>query len=226
MEGYINIGAHDIYSIAPALHTYLLPPDSFRGAYPKMATVRPMSSPHGVSPLTARTHPQNITCLRSAQISAAPVDEGDEAARRKRIAERLRQQGGFNPFGAPPALPVRRPVPVSPSEQEATLSRRANEDAPPAIHAPTLVSPQPPPAQRRPTVDSVHVSEPVHEEPVHEEPAAHEERLRGEPEEAESSDYYDQGEVEEVPPPQPVHAGVPAPQSAAIADKKRATIPR
>ena len=50
-------------------------------------------------------------------------EEEDEAERRKRIAERLRQQGGFNPFGAPPpSPPVRRP-----SEHEAP-SRKASVD--------------------------------------------------------------------------------------------------
>jgi hypothetical protein len=51
--------------------------------------------------------------------------EEDEAERRKRIAERLRQQGGFNPFSAPP---IRKPS-IPPSELEA---KSPNEDVEPA----------------------------------------------------------------------------------------------
>lgn len=68
----------------------------------------------------------------AAPVSEEPAVDGeeDEAERRKRIAERLRQQGGFNPFSGPPP-PVRRPSEVL-SEQEVELPvRKSSLTSPP-----------------------------------------------------------------------------------------------
>lgn len=60
-------------------------------------------------------------------------EEEDENARRKRIAERLRQQGGFNPFAAPPPMPSRKStadVPKSPAVEE---SHARDVEMPPPV---------------------------------------------------------------------------------------------
>ena len=59
------------------------------------------------------------------EVQTAPVEEEaeeDENERRKRIAERLKQQGGFNMFGAPPPPPpVRRPSEHEPPSRKASI---------------------------------------------------------------------------------------------------------
>ena len=89
---------------------------------------------------------EDLTHDEPAPASPAPEpesqeveDEEDAAARRQRIAERLRQQGGFNPFSAP----VKH---ASTEEDEATsepASVEATEVAPPPV---------PPTAERRQSV--------------------------------------------------------------------------
>lgn len=77
------------------------------------------------------------------EVSAEPEEEEDEDARRQRIAERLRQQGGFNPFAAPP--PIRRPS----VEDEEDHETKPEGDEPvnqegSAEPGPAPVSPSPP----------------------------------------------------------------------------------
>ena len=120
-------------------------------------------------------------------------DDEDEEARRHRIAERLRQHGGFNPFSPPPP-PVRRQSTASvesniksPHEGAAFSPKHEVEES--AVHSPT--SPPPPRRQstrksstdssilpptaglgRRTSVDSVrssaeeHVTSPIHAAPI------------------------------------------------------------
>ncbi|THG95679.1 hypothetical protein EW026_g6021 [Hermanssonia centrifuga] len=76
----------------------------------------------------------------------AEAEEEDEAARRKRIADRLRQQGGFNPFSAPARKPsvtegsvdavtredsrdVSRSPPVSPAVERRQSARKDSADS-------------------------------------------------------------------------------------------------
>ena len=64
-------------------------------------------------------------------------EEEDPAERRKRIAERLRQQGGFNPFSAPPPT-LRKTTPPSEHDEHdeheprSPSSRKPTEDLPSA----------------------------------------------------------------------------------------------
>ncbi|KAI0086925.1 hypothetical protein BDY19DRAFT_316551 [Irpex rosettiformis] len=87
--------------------------------------------------------------LKSEEPEAHEAEE-DETARRKRIAERLRQQGGFNPFSAPPP-PVRRQSTASvessiksPREDAAFSPQHEFEE--PALRSPA--SPPPPPRRQ------------------------------------------------------------------------------
>ncbi|KIP05316.1 hypothetical protein PHLGIDRAFT_161643 [Phlebiopsis gigantea 11061_1 CR5-6] len=81
------------------------------------------------------THEEPIVEERSPdfepqQPSAEPEEEEDEAERRMRIAERLKQQGGFNPFGASPSPPVRTSSEQEPPSRKASVDVHREETAP------------------------------------------------------------------------------------------------
>ncbi|EKM52193.1 uncharacterized protein PHACADRAFT_262703, partial [Phanerochaete carnosa HHB-10118-sp] len=77
---------------------------------------------------------------------AQAEEEEDEDARRKRIAERLRQQGGFNPFAAPPT-PSRKTtvdIPKSPEKDlafdEVDVEAKDIDAPPPALPEATNIA--------------------------------------------------------------------------------------
>ncbi|KAI0685295.1 hypothetical protein BC835DRAFT_1421378 [Cytidiella melzeri] len=74
-----------------------------------------------VEPKEEAVEPKEEAAVETEEETAEPEEEEDDAARRKRIAERLRQQGGFNPFAAP--SPIRKPS----SPSLATVSRSPDE---------------------------------------------------------------------------------------------------
>ncbi|RDB14713.1 hypothetical protein Hypma_016405 [Hypsizygus marmoreus] len=77
-----------------------------------------------------------------AQLTDEP-DEEEEAARHKRLAEKVAKMGGINPFALPPQ-PQRKPS-VSSDDGHTTVSPRASVSREPSIGSP----PPPPPPQRR-----------------------------------------------------------------------------
>jgi hypothetical protein len=71
--------------------------------------------------------------------------EGEEAARRKRVAEKLAKMGGVNPFAPPPQRKpsvtledVRPSPPISPNRERASLSRESFVSPPPQARRDSL----------------------------------------------------------------------------------------
>lgn len=99
-------------------------------------------------------HGAEETTVADSQ-DVALTEEEEEAQRRQRIAERLRQQGALNPFGAPPPPPVRKAT--KPSVEPELSLPVASVDVPhmPAsptaeskVHEEIIASPPPVPAFR------------------------------------------------------------------------------
>lgn len=101
-------------------------------------------------------HEAEETVVAGSQ-SVVLTEEEEDAQRRQRISERLRQQGAFNPFGAPPPPPIRKAT-KPPVEPEISLPTHVvSMDVPHMPTSPTgatnvqeetAVSPPPVPAFR------------------------------------------------------------------------------